>query len=647
MAGLSQIYADGFARDLIPRSTAPTFLSSTSYAVGDYVYYQGNLYRCTTAHTGTWVASHFTAVTIGSELKAKEAEIADVKSDLNPYKDIPVVANGSFSTSGLTTGVGNRIRTDLIQFTSGCTIEITNGTGFRHSCGMWEGSVSSANIKRNDSQWNTSNETVTTTFDGYMVVVFSKTDNSNVTPSQFTGNIKGYISQVSKNTVAIEEIKESTTANLIDPIFYNGSTSSGAISYANPSCRQWVVTPEIMKVKKGSYITKKNTAMYVGIVRYADDGSFMSNIYADTLPTTYTFSEDMNVRIVARATDYAFIIPDTIKNNYDFYLVTDKAVESKTKVLFIGLGVGSGYPSGQSQLVQLPNGKNLLIDSHLTTNYTSFYNMLRTHGVRRIDYYVQSHYHGDHFGIYNLLTQSSMANNIDISGATVFLPQKITVESLAHITGDTPSTLVERQDQLETLLTEKGCTIIRPTEKQTVEVADGITLEFYNTDHSIYSDSESGYYSTNYNDWSLCCNLIFGLNTINFSADLGPIAERKVGGTLRKADILTAPHHGWDNGANNLIPSFINNVNPNVVISVNGWEHNPANENSSANMMLSTSAMQSFCEANAVSNYPTCLNGAIGIEMNKYGWMFDGIYSRYIRNGKNWKYNDNTDKVES
>lgn len=91
MAGLSQIYADGFARDLIPRSTAPTFLSSTSYAVGDYVYYQGSLYRCTTAHTGTWVASHFTAVTVGSELKAKEAslqsEIDDVKSDLSDLED--------------------------------------------------------------------------------------------------------------------------------------------------------------------------------------------------------------------------------------------------------------------------------------------------------------------------------------------------------------------------------------------------------------------------------------------------------------------------------------------------------------------------------------------------------------------------------
>lgn len=129
MAGLSQIYADGFARDLIPRSTAPTFLSSTSYAVGDYVYYQGSLYRCTTAHTGTWVASHFTAVTIGSELKAKEAslqsEIDDVKSDLNEYGAISAVSmNGTFYPSTLTVNYeGN----------SATVSGTTTGGGFTHS----------------------------------------------------------------------------------------------------------------------------------------------------------------------------------------------------------------------------------------------------------------------------------------------------------------------------------------------------------------------------------------------------------------------------------------------------------------------------------------------------------------------------------
>ena len=40
---------------------AKYFDSSESYAVGDYVIYSNQLYECTTAHSGAWNASHFTA----------------------------------------------------------------------------------------------------------------------------------------------------------------------------------------------------------------------------------------------------------------------------------------------------------------------------------------------------------------------------------------------------------------------------------------------------------------------------------------------------------------------------------------------------------------------------------------------------------
>jgi hypothetical protein len=40
------------------------FDSAETYAVGDYVMYSSALYECTTAHTGAWNASHFTAVTL-------------------------------------------------------------------------------------------------------------------------------------------------------------------------------------------------------------------------------------------------------------------------------------------------------------------------------------------------------------------------------------------------------------------------------------------------------------------------------------------------------------------------------------------------------------------------------------------------------
>ncbi|MBO7624390.1 MAG: SGNH/GDSL hydrolase family protein [Bacteroidales bacterium] len=61
-------------------SLAPTFSSSTSYAIGDYVTYDGGLYRFTTAHIGTWNSGDVVSVTlgqdIGSEVVAREQAVS-------------------------------------------------------------------------------------------------------------------------------------------------------------------------------------------------------------------------------------------------------------------------------------------------------------------------------------------------------------------------------------------------------------------------------------------------------------------------------------------------------------------------------------------------------------------------------------------
>lgn len=56
---------------------APTYSSSSTYAVGDYVYYSGSLYRCTTAITTAeaWTSGHWTQVALAPE-------VSDLKSDL-------------------------------------------------------------------------------------------------------------------------------------------------------------------------------------------------------------------------------------------------------------------------------------------------------------------------------------------------------------------------------------------------------------------------------------------------------------------------------------------------------------------------------------------------------------------------------------
>ena len=67
---------------------APTYSNSSTYAVGDYVWYDGDLYRCTTAITTaeSWTAAHWTAAVVGTD-------VAELKSAMDSYFDFEYVEN--------------------------------------------------------------------------------------------------------------------------------------------------------------------------------------------------------------------------------------------------------------------------------------------------------------------------------------------------------------------------------------------------------------------------------------------------------------------------------------------------------------------------------------------------------------------------
>lgn len=64
---------------------AETFNASKSggYAVGEYVTYDGGLYRFKNAHTGSWSSSDVDAVNLGSGIAKNASDISDLKSALN------------------------------------------------------------------------------------------------------------------------------------------------------------------------------------------------------------------------------------------------------------------------------------------------------------------------------------------------------------------------------------------------------------------------------------------------------------------------------------------------------------------------------------------------------------------------------------
>lgn len=93
-------------------SLAPAFDSTKSYVAGQYVTYNGGVYRFTTAHSGSWVAADATAVNIGGELYGvKRAlafetgnEIVDDWDNGKYYKTNSTTTNIDLSTKTSTAG---------------------------------------------------------------------------------------------------------------------------------------------------------------------------------------------------------------------------------------------------------------------------------------------------------------------------------------------------------------------------------------------------------------------------------------------------------------------------------------------------------------------------------------------------------------
>ena len=73
------------AKAAVLNAMAPAYSTSATYAVGDYVNYNGSIYRCTTAITTaeSWTAGHWTAVVLGADLASQVSDLKTQLSELN------------------------------------------------------------------------------------------------------------------------------------------------------------------------------------------------------------------------------------------------------------------------------------------------------------------------------------------------------------------------------------------------------------------------------------------------------------------------------------------------------------------------------------------------------------------------------------
>lgn len=95
----TQVHDEAVAQLITPYST------SSTYAVGDYCSYNGNIYKCTGATSGTWDSTKWSVTTLNGVIEDVNDAVDSVKNKAN--------VNGNYPT--MTVGLANNLDTKVVQ----------------------------------------------------------------------------------------------------------------------------------------------------------------------------------------------------------------------------------------------------------------------------------------------------------------------------------------------------------------------------------------------------------------------------------------------------------------------------------------------------------------------------------------------------
>lgn len=294
------------------------------------------------------------------------------------------------------------------------------------------------------------------------------------------------------------------------------------------------------------------------------------------------------------------------KTELDNSLV-EKANKINNKLHFI-----SSANTGDCTIIQLSDGKNMLIDSHASSNSIHTLDYINSLGITHFDYVVITHYHSDHVG--NIVNLQDYFNE----NTTFYLPQDVDSSVVS-------SSIIENQTNVKAVAIAQGSIIIQPTENQKVLLPNKVVLEFINTNHSSYYASSS----FDYNNCSLCFCFTSNNTEVFFSGDIGLEAQSFLKNKVRPVSIYKANHHSSDTF---LDTSFITAILPEICICM---DSNDVYYN-----LIANSRLQNWLQSNSIPVYPTSRNGDIVLLVNEAGYKFDTDCKAFTTQLSMYKYID-------
>lgn len=206
-----------------------------------------------------------------------------------------------------------------------------------------------------------------------------------------------------------------------------------------------------------------------------------------------------------------------------------EAAAKQLKVSFIDVG------QGDSELIQTPNGKTMLIDAGTNDTGINVINYLKKQGIKKIDVLVATHPHEDHIG--------GMDNVInDFSIGKIYMP-KVTTTTKSF------------KDVLNSIK-KKGLKITVPAAGSSINLDNLVKTQVLAPNSTKYE---------NLNNYSIVIKMTYGKKSFLFEGDAQTESEEEMlkKGYYLKSDVLKLGHHGSKSSTS---PNFLKKVSPKYAI---------------------------------------------------------------------------------
>ncbi|QNK40974.1 ComEC/Rec2 family competence protein [Caproicibacter fermentans] len=209
-------------------------------------------------------------------------------------------------------------------------------------------------------------------------------------------------------------------------------------------------------------------------------------------------------------------------------LTPSNSPERRNQLTVYYLDVGQG----DSEFIELPDGRSMLIDAGNPENGGQIARFLDTQSIKKIDYLVATHPHADHIGGMPQVVQS-----IDIG--SVYMPK---VSATSRTFENLLSSIQKKGLQIQTA--RAGVTLLDRGDLKAVLVAP----------------VGSGY--NDLNQYSAVIKLSYDNTSFLFMGDAGAQSEKEITADVR-ADVLKVGHHGSDTASTE---AFLKRVSPRYAV---------------------------------------------------------------------------------